>query len=92
MSGYPEYLVIKRQRCGVCEGTGYVMHPLWKEMCDELVTPLSDEMARQWFREKGCDVPPPEEVECEVCNGRGYIEFKVPLTEALRELGVWNEC
>ena len=83
-----EYLVIKRETCAVCQGFGNVMHPLWEELCKEMGAPLSEEQIKKWFRSKGYDQPPPEEEECKACGGKGFIESKVPLLEALKDLGV----
>lgn len=88
-----EFYVLKRETCPCCKGSKYLEHPLWNaygewRMSLEQETP-SDVQERLWWEEMGFwgDERPPEEYECDDCDGRGYVEQSVTLGDALREIG-----
>jgi hypothetical protein len=67
--------------CATCEGTGYVVNAAWQRY---LATGEKD--IRGFFSSEGYATIPPEEEECPICGGYGYVEAKVSLAEALTEL------
>lgn len=59
----PKYLVIKRQICPECEGSGITIHPAWSLYWKEIDVNTGLRMTEQetalWFREHGEDRIPP---------------------------------
>lgn len=91
------YFVTKREKCAECNGTGMVMHPMWKEFFRENPKPLSTEDEATWWTKRGYDIErrqashfyqglPPEEIDCRVCSGSGVLETPVELLQAIKEV------
>jgi len=83
-----EYFAIATIPCRDCLGEGYVEHPAWRALFNEEVERgkiIEDVDA--WFRERGFEYPPDQEIICSECGGTGKIETRVPLAKALEELG-----
>ena len=79
-----EYYVVARKRCPECNGDGYVEHPDWRALVKyEAETGRIVDDLDAWFRERGYDYPPDQEVICDECNGSGWIETRVRLEDAL---------
>ncbi len=64
-----------RRECTKCHGGGWVDHPLWLEFFSLPRGEAGD--ATAWFAERGFGLGqvPPEEIECDECDGSGHIEF-----------------
>lgn len=75
--------LLTRSDCIACAGSGLVQHPLWAEFwaSHQEASGLTADDAKAWFREQGQDSPPPEEITCKPCAGRGYHRGTVSLTE-----------
>lgn len=79
-----EYYVIARKRCPECNGDGYVEHPDWRALVKyEAETGRIVDDLDAWFRERGYDYPPDQEVVCDECGGTGWIETRARLEEAI---------
>lgn len=85
-----EYLVTKKTVCPECDN-GTAQHPAWAAFWEKFSPgnwpEPADERAYWLYRgyRKG---PPPEEINCPHCEGRGVIETSIGLIEALTELNV----
>lgn len=49
--------------CPICEGDGWVVHPAWREYW--ATHRRLEENYEEWFRARGYETPPPEEIPCE---------------------------
>jgi len=87
------FLVFLEEDCPACGGQGVYQHPDWRRFFDELGWNAPLRAAVEWFRENGYpDVRdeedlPAEELVCGDCGGSGVLRQRVPLEDALRELG-----
>ena len=91
-----QYFVIAKETCQRCGGDGVICpHAEFYRRYFEFAKTLTgldhnsySQKQDAWIREQGFDPAcmPLEEVECPDCRGDGYIESRVPLTEALIEL------
>jgi len=60
-------LITEEISCPDCEGAGVIQHPLWKS----ITAKHTDKEIRDYFAERGYYNPPPEEILCDTCEGRG---------------------
>jgi DnaJ-class molecular chaperone len=59
--------------CPDCKGTGIIQHPAWQRYWDH----WREEGKQMWWEDEGFDEPPPEEVECPMCDGEGIKEVHI---------------
>ena len=59
-----------RYKCPECGGSGFITHPLWREYFKRIKTEKIN--IEEYWKEKGYDNPPPEEITCPKCNGTGW--------------------
>lgn len=84
-----KYIVFKRSTCPECKGAGVIQHLLWTQFWREHSNQRpTDTRAKEWFRQQGYALLPPEEDLCPRCNGTGTISEEASLSEALLQLGV----
>lgn len=83
------YFVEKHEECRKCNGAGYTINPIWEEYFRIYDVITAD--IRDWFGYHGYHHMPPEEIKCENCDGRGWISYKVPLEEALVDMGILKD-
>ncbi len=95
-----EFFVIKVGQCDTCKGAGVIQHPDWRDYWEkyrerfphgprQTATGLlaEQDFHDDFWRSRGYDYrEPPEEIECPDCDGKGTLESKVPLAEALAAL------
>jgi len=83
------YYVEAEQSCPECHGTGVVEHPAWRAYwaAHPAGLPTAEDDAR-WFSAQGYGTIPPEEWDCDECDGTGVLRQRVTLTEALAALGL----
>jgi len=88
------YLIVREEKCPKCRGSGWVIHPEWKELYQaekERGRFFTYKEILAWWRERGYyheEDLPPEEIPCYECKGEGKLRREVPLEEALRDLGL----
>jgi hypothetical protein len=93
-----QYFVIAKETCSVCGGEGVTCphRKLYEDFADFCRSIQNESMHDQvnlrdvWMAERGYPYGsehwPPEEIECHQCRGNGFIESRVPLEEAIKEL------
>ena len=75
-----DYIVLQRVQCKECSGTGWIEHRAWKRYNpDDYFEPGA------YFRAIGYDDIPPEEVECDMCGGNGYITLEKDAEEVFKK-------
>ncbi len=80
-----KYYVVKREMCKKCNGSGYLMHPIWEKIHEENPTSLTENEIKEYFKKYGILEVPPEWLECDICKGSGFITEYVPLIDAIKE-------
>ncbi len=96
------YIVIKREVCPECKGSGIIQHPHWEAYWLENQKGLPEMETIEWFAERNwlcynirrqafIDLPP-EEIDCRECGGIGKKIKEVDLADALSDLGVGIAC
>lgn len=90
-----EFFIQKKQHCHECGGTGKVYSDAWKEICELLRKGLShierqdpwpmqvDEAIGKAAKEIPLVVNAPVRIECERCEGKGFVFQPVELTQDL---------
>lgn len=84
--------VTRKETCPDCRGRGIITHPAWERYWDAVEAGYLNqrdwEAVYLWWSEEGYspDRPPPKEIDCWRCEGRGVLVEEVPLEEALREV------
>lgn len=79
-----KYYVIKETTCPKCKGTGWITNPVFIAINEE-----DDEINKYVVAEAyGYNSPDDvsEEVICDECNGKGILEKKVLLEEAIIDI------
>ena len=90
------YIVIERERCRECNGTGGERSRFWGAVADEQerrriagAPEMSIDEIDEMARAMGCSpLTEPAIITCPVCHGVGWIMREVPLSWALKALGV----
>lgn len=89
------YIVIDRDRCQECNGTGGERSRFWGAVADEQERrriagepEMSLDEIYEMARAMGCTLAEPAIITCPVCHGVGWITREVPLAWALKSLGV----
>jgi len=96
----PNYYVLQVSRCPICDGTGRLQSPDWERYWEEydvrfphgFVDP--DELTA--FNREFWGVQDPALIDeitnaddvCPECDGAGSVEDRIPLEQALRQLGI----
>ena len=93
------YLVICEETCPDCDGEGRIVDSLWHTLYQDIPIPKCgseadwdawNALATEWFLERGRLMAdgsfPPEEYQCDTCNGTGTWRREVDLAEALQPL------
>lgn len=68
-----------RDKCKACGGYGVVQRDVWRQFWDKHQGNVSIDEKKLWFRNRGYDLFPSEELGCCTCRGTGYAESWVPL-------------
>ena len=97
MTEKKRFFVIEEAECTECQGSGWVMHPVWERYRHEhpgCSTPdetwFNEDEA--WFHERGFYCFPPDvEIMCCECEGGGTVRREVDLVDALGYLERNNE-
>jgi len=83
-----KYYVIRIDICPRCSCCGVVIHPAWEQFYSDAEKDPHLKY-ENWFCENGytfsSDIPP-EEIPCPDCEGKGEIESRVELNEALIQI------
>lgn len=92
------YFVIAKMTCNTCGGDGFTkpyleLYLAFEEYClihcgDEDFDHLKNEWMADHGWPGGEKCWPAQKTKCPDCHGKGEIESKVPLEEALKQLGV----
>jgi len=77
------YQVRKTYECPSCGGFGVLPGPDWESFRMERSVDENLE-ATDYFRARGYESPPPEEVRCDRCQGEGILSEFVPFQEAIQ--------
>ena len=85
-----KYYVTSKETCPHCEN-GMIYNPIWQDCNDELRDGATNAEVLEWFN--GHDYYPnsrslpPEEIQCSECDEATITNDRVPLEDALDELG-----
>ena len=89
------YVVTERKICAECVGSGEVASPFWTAIAAENYERTSAGMPDLSYQEvldrahaQGLPDTGPAIITCPHCGGAGWITREVPLSVALRALGV----
>jgi len=88
-------VTVGRQPCSTCNSSGLVIHPQWEQFWRENATvPERGDTGKRslaYFRALGFETPPPEEIVCDTCDGRGHTGTDRPLDDVIQNLYDLNE-
>ncbi len=89
------YFVSYEEPCNACDGSGIIENPQWTAYWHQTNghrhLPIDQQLEadEQWWAKRGYSSTskwPPEEINCDECDGNGIRHGRVLLTEALSEL------
>jgi RecJ-like exonuclease len=95
-----KYIITVYDACQECHGDGHIIHPAWEQYHDAILQapnvdrtldPYDPETMERWFHNHGYDEIPDEEQTCYVCCGSGVIETASTLTDALKDLSLFQD-
>jgi DnaJ-class molecular chaperone len=79
-----EVEVIAQVKCSQCDGSGIIQHPAWARYWRQYGKEgnmLPDSEYWLWWSSEGYKSPPPEEVECPICGGKGTKQVHILLSK-----------
>ena len=81
--------ILTRNLCKTCNGEGVVTHQGWLEIYEiekqanqqsGKIELFSIEKCNEYFKERGYENVPPQEIKCVDCDGTGKIEEWMPIS------------